>query len=197
MIDLPDYPSPNGVTPGLIDFGTFLEPPLGGPTQRVDRMGNRFAASFTMPPMPHAALGRKWLARLLRGKTEGARIAWPLLDFNPGLPGSPVVNGSGQTGRTLLVRAGQPNYIYREGQPFSIKTGGRHHLYFVDAEVIASGTGTATLSVTPMLRVPHLDGDECHFAQPMFEGFVVGESWEWEMDINHHNSFGYVIREAA
>lgn len=197
MIDLPDYPAPNGATPGLIDFGVFLRPPLGGPTQRIDRMGNRFAASFTMPPMPHAELGRRWISRLIRGKTEGARIAWPLLDFNPGLPGLPVVNASGQTGRTIIIRSAQPNYIFREGQPFSIKTGGRHHLYFVDAEVIASNTGTASLPISPMLRVAHLDGDECHFAKPMFEGFIQGESWQWEMDLNHHNGIGFSIEEAA
>ncbi|MES2902831.1 MAG: hypothetical protein V4696_01475 [Pseudomonadota bacterium] len=197
MIDLPDYPSPNGASPGLVDFGAFLRPPLGGPVQRVDRMGNRFAASFTMPPMPHGKLGRIWVSRLLRGKTEGARIAWPLLDFDPGLPGLPTVNGSGQAGRSLIVEGVQPNYTFREGQPFSVITGGRHHLYFVDAEVIASGTGTATLAVTPMIRVEHLDGDECHFAKPMFEGFILGEGWQWEMDLNHHNGINFAIEEAA
>lgn len=197
MIDLPGYPAPNAVTPRLVDFGAVLRPPLGGPLQRIERMGNRHAASFSFPPMPHAKLGRIWISRLMRAMVEGARLPWPLLGFDPGLPGSPVVDGTGQTGRTLAVRDAQPNYIFREGQAFSVQTNGRHHLMFVDAEVIADASGNAELAISPMLRVPHLDGDACHFSKPMFEGLIQGDALQWEMQLGNFNSFGIDIEEVA
>ncbi len=147
--------------------------------------------------MPSAGDGRRWVSRLMRGKTEGVRMEYPLLSFDPGAPGSPTVNGSGQTGTSLLVDAGTPNYVYREGQPFSILTGGRHHLYFVRTETIASNTGTATLPVTPMLRVAHLDNDVCHFGKPMIEGYILGDEFMWSMSLEHHIGIAFDIIEAA
>ncbi len=197
MIDLPTSPAPAGAEAALIDFGAFLTSPLGGPTQRVDRMGNRFRLSVTMPPMKNVAVGRIWVARLIRGKSEGVRMRLPLQGFDPGLPGVPVVAGTGQTGRTLAIRAATPNAIFREGQFFSIVTGGRHHLTMVDAETIASATGTATLPVSPMLRVPHLDGDACHFGQPMIEGFVMGDEMAWQMQLARIIGIAFDLVEAA
>lgn len=197
MIDLPDYPSPNDASAGLVDYGTFLTPPLGGPTQRIDRMGNRFKLSVSLPPLQSASDGRRWVSRLLRGKTEGVRMEYPLLGFDPGLPGSPTVNGSGQTGRTLIIAGATPNYIFREGQFFSIVTGGRHHLYMVDAETICSAVGAATLPVSPMLRVAHLNADAIHVAQPMIEGYIMGDELSWSMSIDHHIGLGFDIVEAA
>jgi hypothetical protein len=181
MIDLPEHPSPAGAQPALIDFGAFLTPSLGGPVQRVERMGNRFKISCTMPPMPNQNLGRQWVAKLLRGKQEGARMAWPLLGFDPGSPGAIVVNGAGQSGRSLIVKGATPNYIFREGQFFSVVIGVRHYLYMVTAEVIASAAGAATLPIEPMLRVSPTANAVCWFGKPMVEGFILGEQFQWEM----------------
>ena len=120
MIDVPSTPSPASATPGLIDFGGFLTPALGGPVQRVERMGTRFSLSVVMPPMINTSTGRIWIARLIRGKQEGIRMPWPLQGFDPGSPGNPLVNGAGQSGRTLIADGFTPNYIAREGQFFSV-----------------------------------------------------------------------------
>lgn len=124
-------------------------------------------------------------------------MEYPLLSFNPGSPGEPTVNGSGQTGRILNIENAQPNYIYREGQPFSIETGGRHHMCFVDAEVIVASDGTAALPISPMIRVAHLDGDPLHVGKPMIEGFILGEEQSWSMSVEHHIGIGFQIVEAA
>jgi len=181
MIDLPEYPSPAGATPGLLDFGAFLTPSLGGPVQRVERMGNRFKISCTMPPMPNAKLGRQWVARLVRGKQEGARMPWPLLGFDPGSPGAVLVNAAGQSGRSLAIKGATPNYTFREGQFFSIVINARHYLYMVTVEVIADATGVATLAIEPMLRLSPPANAVCNFGKPMVEGFIMGDSFAWEM----------------
>ena len=196
MIDLPDYPGPQSAEPGLVDFGGFLTPPLGGPVQRVDRLGNRFKLSVTMPPMDGSE-GRIWLAKLIKGKSEGVRMEYPLLDFNPGLPGTPLVNGSGQTGKTLLLKSCQPNYVYREGQFISVKTGGRHHLLMVDTQAIVSTGGTVSLTVSPMLRVPHLDNDEVYVSKPMIEGWVLGNEQRWRLQLGNFINLSFEIEEAA
>lgn len=197
MIDLPEYPSPNAAEAGLIDFGAFLQPPLGGPLQRIDRMGNRFKLSVSLPPMVSATDGRRWVSRLIRGKTEGVRMPYPLLGFHPGSPGEPVVHTAGQTGRVLIIRAAQPNYIFREGQPFSIETGGRHHLVFVDGETIVPDVGIVSVPISPMLRVAHLDGDPVHVGKPMIEGFIMGDQQLWSMSVEHHIGLSFDLVEAA
>ncbi len=195
MIDLPLYPSPNGAEVGLIDFGATLTPSLGGPVQRVNRTGARFRIMVTLPPM-NVADGRKWIARLVRGKFEGARMPYPLLGFNPGSPGEVRINGVGQAGSMLIVDGATPNYVFREGQPFSIETAGKHHLYLIAAETIADSTGHASLPITPMLRRPHGDNDLCYFGKPMIEGFIDGDEMSWNLNINHHVGFQYGLSES-
>lgn len=196
MIDLPDYPEPSDANPGLIDFGSFLTPSLGGPVQRVDRMGSRFRIAVTMPPMTSQQTGRQWVSRLLQGKKEGARMPFPLLSFDPGLPGNVLVNGASQAGSSLVVDGATPNYAFREGQFFSIVNSGKHHLHMVTAETLASNTGTATIPIFPMLRKSPADNAVCHFGQPMIEGFILGEEWAWNMSVEHLLGIEFQIVES-
>lgn len=196
MIDLPEYPSPNGANPALLDFGALLVPSLGGPVQKINRMGSRFRIAVTMPPMPSQQLGRQWVARLLRGKSEGARLPFPLLDFNPGIPGDVLVNGASQSGSSLIVDGATPNYVFREGQFFSIVNSGKHHLHMVTAETIASGVGAATLPIFPMLRKSPANNAVCNFAEPMIEGFIMGEEQAWEMSLERFIGLEFQIVES-
>jgi hypothetical protein len=195
MIDLPDHPSPSAASPALIDFGAFLTPSLGGPVQRVERMGSRFGIRCTMPPMQNPKLGRQWVAKLIRGKQEGARMAWPLQGFDPGTPGDILVAAAGASGRALQVKAATPNYIFREGQFFSVVISGRHYLYMITAEVIASATGTASLAIEPMLRVSPPLNAVCHFGKPMVEGFIMGDQFAWEMSLANFVGIAFDIAE--
>jgi hypothetical protein len=195
MIDLPDHPTPVTATPALVDFGAFLTPALGGPIQRVERMGSRFRISVSMPPLPNVETGRQWVARLVRGKQEGVRMEWPLLGFDPGTPGAIKVNGSSQTGRTLNVDGGTPNYVAREGQFFSLETAGQHFLYMVSGQTVFSATGTAALPIEPMLRRSPTDNDLCHFGRPMVEGFIMGDEFAWEMALADFVALSFDILE--
>ncbi|NJC06511.1 hypothetical protein GGQ97_002304 [Sphingomonas kaistensis] len=197
MIDLPLSPAPRGVTPTPVDFGALLEGPLGGETQRVERQGSRWAVQVDMPPMKHPTDGRVFVSRLVRGISEGVRMAFPLLGFDPGAPGSAVVSGSGQSGRTLNIKSATAGYVFKEGQFFSLVRAGRHHLYQVGTDATVSGGGTATLSIWPMLRAQHLDGDVLHVVQPMIEGYVAADQLAWEMALGDFTSLSFTIREAA
>lgn len=195
MIELPSLPAPVNAEPALIDFGGWVTPPLGGRTQRVDRLGNRFKIAVTMPPMPSQDVGRVFVRRLIAGKFEGVRMEYPLLSFAPGIPGNPVVNGNGQAGRSLAVRGFAPGYQVKEGQFFSHVHAGGRCLYVSDGNVTANGSGVAAVPISPMLRVQPADGDVLEFAQPMIEGFVRGEEWSWTMSVDHLMRLQFELEE--
>lgn len=196
MIDLPDTPAPNGVDAALVDFGAILTPSLGGPVQRINRLGNRHRLNVSLPVMQMDKHGRAWLNALRRGKTEGVRMEYPLLGFKPGSPGNVLVNGAGQAGTTLIVDGATPNYVFRVDQPFSIETDGQHFLHFNSAEVIANGSGQATLTITPALRRSPDDNAECHFGKPMVEGFIQGNEMLWQMQLGNFIGLAFEIQEA-
>jgi hypothetical protein len=197
MIILPTYPSPAAATPALQDFGSFLTPSLGGPIQRVDRMGTRFRIDVTMPLMPNPQLGRQWVAALVQGKLEGVRLPWPLLGFDPGLPGNVLVSGAGQSGKTLNVKGATPNYVFRAGQFFSLYVASipRHYLYMITAQTVASATGVAALAITPMLRTSPPDATPLYVGNPQVEGFIVGDSFQWEMQLANFVAVQFQISE--
>ncbi len=61
VIDLPDSPGARNAVPRVLDFGGYLTPASGAQIQRINRLGNRYAASFTMPPLTEKD-GRIWFA---------------------------------------------------------------------------------------------------------------------------------------
>lgn len=192
MIILPDSPSPAAASPIYIDFGGIQGVSV---EQRVNRLGNRFGISVTMPPMRREKNGRIWESRLVQAQTEGARMEWPLMGFDAGVPGTVVVDGAGQAGTTLNVRGATPNYAFREGQYFSIETGGVHHMHQVAAETLADASGEAALPLTAMIRQQHADGDACHIARPMIEGFLRGDRRQWEYALGNFVGMSFEIHE--
>lgn len=197
MIELPDSPAPNGVTPRLLDYGAVLRSPTGGSSLRLDRAGSRFAAEISFPPMK-ADTARVFVSRLLEAKSEGLRIEFPLLGVSQGNPGSPVVDGAGQAGKTLNVRGLTPSYVVKEGYWLSIvDANGQHYLHNARAVVKASAGGLAALSITPALRVPFADGAVIHLAKPMIEGLVDGNEWSWQIPVNRLIALAVTIEEAG
>lgn len=196
MIELPDSPAPNGVSPTLIDYGLILRPALGGAVQRVDRAGSRFRAEVSFPPMrPDTA--RRFISRLLDAKREGLRIEYPLLGVSQGIPGTPVVDGAGQTGTTLAVRGLTPRYAFKEGFWLSIVKAGQHYLHNCRSNAVAGGDGATTVTITPPLRTDFPDGAAIHLAKPMIEGLIDGNEWSWSIPVERLIALQVTIEEAA
>lgn len=182
MIELPADPSPREVVPALRDFGLTIEPSTGAAASRVERKGSRFRAQVTYPPMtPDDA--EVFVSRLLRGKRLGVRIPMPLIRPQ-GSPGSPVVDGAGQSGFTLAVRGLSPGYTVKEGYWLSIEDStGQHYLHKTAGAVMADASGDAEIEIEPALRKAFADGDTIHLAVPMIEGLVQGNEWEWTIPV--------------
>ncbi len=196
MVELPDCPAPNGAQPALIDFSLTQRPSTGAAVLKVHRKGSRYRAMISYPPML-PSVSRVFVSRLLKAKREGLRIPYPLIEPQ-GAPGNPVVNGAGQTGTTLNIRGLTPGYAIKEGYWLSIEdANGQHYLHNAGAAVRASASGTASLPISPELRVPFADGATIHLAKPMIEGFVDGNEWSWQIPLERFIAIEFPIEEAA
>ena len=197
MIDLPEKPAPATVTPAFIDYGRVIRGSLGGKDQRVDRPGSRWQLTVEMPPLQSRGDSLKYVSRLIRSKSEGCRIDWPLGDFDPGNPGRPALSVSEPKGTQIEVDGFSPNYIIKEGQFFSIDDDGQHFLHVVAEATVADANGVAQLSIWPHIRAPHPEASRCHFKKPMIEGYVqAGDEFQWSMAVDHNVGVSFTIREA-
>ncbi|MBA4092392.1 MAG: hypothetical protein C0494_17620 [Sphingobium sp.] len=196
MIILPATPGEVRAVPSVMDFGGVLQPDSGAASLRMNRAGNRYAVMFELPPLKNKDEGRIWVNRLVRGQQEGARMRYPLLDFNPGTPGAFVVNGGGQAGKLLAIKGGTPGYQFKEGQPFNLLIGGAYYLDFIGADVTADGSGNATITLSQMMRAQPANNDALLITQPVVEGWVVGEQLSWELALNRTVGIPFEIHEA-
>lgn len=197
-ITLPSTAVPNGATPLLRNWGGVLEPFLGGPEQIINRLGTRFGIRATMPPMESADTARIVVSRLLQAKTSRLLMDWPLLDFDPGSPGAPKISAATASGSTIPIKGMNAGYQGKEGQFFSIVHNSRRYLHMFTADFTASGTGTATATIFPMLRINLATDDVLEIAQPKIEGNVLpGDELNWTMALAGLIDTSFSVMEAA
>lgn len=194
-IELPADPAPATATPRLLDFGATLTPPMGGPAQRLNRIGARYAVDVAMPPLTPDQR-RVFVARLARGMTEGVLMRFPQPGLDAGEPGAPVVSGAGQQGSALRIRGLAAGYVIREGQALSIIFAGRRYLHLATADV-AVAAGAALVPIVPMLRVSPNDGAVVEIKEPMIEGNLSGNELPWQIELDHNTNLAFTISEAA
>lgn len=180
IISLPDTIRPNRMTVDTLDFG-FTQ--RGAASIRVDRPGGRYRITFIWPrePMVPPTSGR-YIAALKRGKRQGVRVTL-LLPAPQGAPGSPVVDGAGQSGSSIAVRGLTPNYTAREDYWLTIiEADGTAYLHSVYESVRANALGEATIEIEPPLRAPFADGDTIELGQPFIEGELLGETFSYAFE---------------
>lgn len=183
MIELPNECCAASADHELVDFGFFQRGALGAETARINRAGNRYRVSFVYGPY-YQDLGSKVVARLQSAKTEGLRVPYPL-PISQGSPGTPLVDGAGQSGTTLNIKGLAAGYTCREGYWLSIETAaGRHYLHSVKTGGQADATGDLSVVLNTALLTEFADGDTVHLAKPMIEGWLVegGDNWPSNAD---------------
>lgn len=197
MIELPSGVYPQSVSMALVDFGGTIRPVLGGAAQRVNRLGSRYRAIVSLPPLEFET-GRTVVSRLIRAKSEGLRLALPGTRGQQGAPGTAVqVDGAVAGGTSLPLKGINPGYSAREGTWLSIVVSGQHYLYATAAQATADGTGDATVTIAPMLRTALAGNELVHVAAPVIEGFVDGDELAWELSLANHFGLSFTVEEAA
>jgi len=141
LISLPSNLVPNGASPFLLDFGSVLTPYNGGPTQRINRLGMRIGARFSMPPLRSQDDGLVLISRLMQAKADRLLIDWPLLGFDPGPVGPPLVRAAGAGGTALHLKGLPAGKVLKEGRPVPVIAGGRRSFPFSTG---ATAKGSAT-----------------------------------------------------
>ncbi|MDX3908425.1 MAG: hypothetical protein QHC67_01205 [Sphingobium sp.] len=153
-----------------LSFGGILTPFLGGPTQRINRLGTRWAMRFSMPPMA-AELARRWVAALAQGVDRGAVMAIPQ-DIDVGDPGAPLLSASVTAGTTLPLKGMSAGYGVKAGQYLSIIHSGQRYVHIFGADANVSAGGTINASVWPMIRTGLFVNDVVEIAAPKIEGWL-------------------------
>lgn len=197
-VTLPAIPKPFSCNPRMLDFGTDMTPPLGGATQRTTRLGSRWALDVTYQAMgmPYA---EAFIAARIKARANGytLKLGWPQPAVGATAAGaSAAVNGGGQAGLTLNAKLLGTGTI-PAGAFFSfVGPSGRNYLHQVtDATVITAHV--AALPIGPMLRETPADGAALAFVTPIIEGYIPGQTEDWQLDRMVWSTFKFTLQEAA
>lgn len=198
MIELPAGCHPNSASPSLLDFGGVQKGATGGAALRVDRNGNRYRISMTLP-VSRGLAAQQIISRLTQGKTKGLKVIYPLQGVDQGSPGAPVVDGAGQTGGSINLGGMTPGYVAEEGFWLTIYDAtGQGYLHQVGAQAVVAGDGKVSLSIQPNLRVPFANGASVEMVEPTVEGLVEGEEMSWMLALGGLvDNLAFTIEEAA
>lgn len=194
MITLPTSPAPAAVNWSLSDKGGTLAGGLGGTSQRVNRLGNRWRCEVVMPALT-AQQAREWSAALSKGLRDGVAFKFTQASLSVLSEGTPLVNGASQTGNALACDGFTTGFVAYAGQFFSITTGGQRYVYMVQETTKSASGAFAALPIEPALRVSPADNDVIEFAAPHIEGLLV-EAPMWGVDVDHiSRGFAFAIEE--
>ena len=195
VVDLPASPGPASVEWAAVDFGATQKGVLGGAAQRVNRLGNRWAVTVTMPVLtPRQA--REWSAALVVALRDGVRWKIRQVGSPTGAPGAIAVNGALQSGRALVCSGANPGYIARAGQFISLAVGGDKFCHLLAANSSADASGNITLQLTEPLRVEPADNDPVELGAPQIEGLLASAP-AWSLDVDRlARGFSFTIEES-
>jgi len=148
---------------------------------------NRSRSAFGTNAQSYVRAGRHWsfsvsLHAMASAKAaewselddESEAVAWPIPQDHliSGSEGAPRVAGGGQLGSTLNIDGVTAGLILPKDLFIAVITGGQRYVYRLKSAVTVSGTGTAALSLRPIIRAVHADNDVVELVSPRVEGFA-------------------------
>lgn len=147
---------------------------LGGEDLQTPRMGDRLAVDVLTTQLRQDAQSREFIALLMEATTADALIELRLPNRPKPIGSGIVADGANQAGTVLNLRGAFRQTEFVHGRFFSIVHDGVHRVHMVRGRAVAGGDGRVALPIWPMLRFLTVDGDVCHFDQPMIEGQLIG-----------------------
>lgn len=181
-VALPTLTKASTFSQRLIDFGAKLTPTLGGPSQYIGRLGNRFAVDVHTPPLDQVGASALLAARIAAvTAADTVTLSWPQPAFEGAL-GTPQVDGAGQLGSTLNAKAMTVGAVIPAFTFFSFVAGGRHYLHVTTEEATVDGAGKAALPIGPLLRASPANNAALEFAAPVIEGLLDDSTVAWTLE---------------
>lgn len=189
---LPTEPRPSSMTPRPISSRNEQRPASQGPVNRYLRPGTRWAWDNVMPPMSYVE-SLAFDDLLSESDTIIMDILQPGLDT--GTPGSPVVDGANQVGRTLNLKGLTPGYAFHKGQWISLPVLGQLFAYKVRDAIAAGPDGKVALPLLTLLRLPAANNAIVDVAQPRAEGFATVELGSLEVGVDGLVHLRFTVEE--
>ena len=189
---LPTWPGPSSMTPRPISSRNEQRPASQGPVNRYMRPGTRWAWDITLPPQPYVD-SLEWDDLLSEADTVIMNIHQPGLDT--GAPGSPLIDGANQIGRTLNLKGLTPGYVFRKGQWISFPVLGQLFAYKVRTLTTVAGDGRVALPLLTLLRLPPANNAAVDVAQPRAEGFATVDPQSLEVGTDRLVRLRFTLEE--
>lgn len=155
----------------LIGNTQSFSSPLTGSTQTLELPGARWWLRFGYEKLRQddARVFDAFLASM-RGMAGRVLIAPIQAEARRGVAtGTPVVSGTGQTGRSLVTSGWTPStaLILRVGDYFSVPTPSGPELKILTADAASDADGKATLAFEPPLRGSPVNGAAVNISAPV------------------------------
>lgn len=163
MIKWPDEIRPSDLDWSLSSNSVDFSSPFNGASQTASYPGSRWEASMSFNNL------NDWESRKLEvliAKLDGKAGRIQLTDFGRwGRPpqGKPVVNGTTNTGTTLVTKEWTPNKrVLLEGDYITVNT----ELKLITEDIWSDANGNAILEIAPMLRTIPPNGSAIETQNP-------------------------------
>lgn len=163
-ITFPSSPKPSGMSWRLVQPAQQNMSEYTGARQVLASGRGWWECSVTLPPIVGEAAVNPWRAffGLARGAANDFQV--PVNEIaQSSSTATPLVNGAGQTGRSLNTD-GWPNSttVLSAGQFVTIG----NQLLQLTADVVSNGSGQATISFEPAIRVSPADNAAIEYKNP-------------------------------
>ena len=195
-INIPASPKPSRITIRARTSVAVTRSPFTGEEQVQKHQGQWWEAEITLPPMLKAS-ANKWTSFLtkLRGM-EGTFLMGDPDAVDPvgtasSAPGTPVVNGSSQTGDTLNIDGLPSNttgYLVA-GDYIQLSTGTSARLYKILDNVDSSSTGAAAVTLFPNITDNNKPSDNAPIIVSSAKGLfrLTVNEMEWNIQPLQYN----------
>lgn len=191
----PSSPGFKSVTFRMVTKSAMNSSPFTGHQQITAFPGQWWEVDIELPLMARAQAA-DWQAFL--ASLNGNEGYFSLGDPDGSIPrgvatGTPLVNGSGQTGQDLNIKGWTPSTvgIMKAGDYIQVE----NNLYMVLQDVDSDVGGDATVSLFPKIRVAHPDSSSVVVNNTQGHFRLVDPTRGWNSDMNNHYSISMTVME--
>ncbi|WP_334185082.1 hypothetical protein [Novosphingobium sp.] len=186
-ITFPSLPFGSTTEITLTSSATDHKPFLGGPKQRIARLGDKWSLRVDCRKMYPRQAG-PIIAALLQGLNDQIIMTVPQPGIDTGVWTTGTIALAVTAGRSISVNGGGAEKVV--GQLFSIEKNGVHYLHQITA------VQGSTLTILPSLKVSLAGGETVNFGAPKIQGFVSGNSQSWSVGLAENLGLSFQIDEA-
>lgn len=199
-LNLPPVKTARSVTLRAISTVSMSESPFTGEQQLYAHSREVWEADFALPPM-RADDAEQWVSFLLalNGMEGTFLMGDPAYRSARGVAtGTPLVNGAGQTGKTLATDGWTPNItgILKAGDYLQLGSGGSAHLHKLTKDGNSNGSGEATFEIWPRLRVSPADNAAIIVINPVGLWRLASNESQWSIEPGRIYGMSFSAMEA-